>query len=121
MKSPPRSSARVCFRMTWATRSCANPATARNRTSPAACFTKLNDHIDKVACQSCHIPEFARAQPTKMYWDWSTAGQLMDGKAKIKGKDGKPAFDKKKGSFVWERNVVPEYYWFQRYVGSCHH
>jgi octaheme c-type cytochrome (tetrathionate reductase family) len=73
---------------------------------------KLNDHTDKVACQSCHIPEFARAQSTKMWWDWSTAGQLMDGKAKVKGPDGKPVFVKKKGSFIWEKDVVPEYYWF---------
>jgi len=73
---------------------------------------KLNDHTDKVACQSCHIPEFARAQSTKMWWDWSKAGQLMDGKAKVKGPDGKPIFVKKKGQFVWEKNVVPEYFWF---------
>lgn len=81
-------------------------------------FAKLNDHTDKVACQACHIPEFARAQPTKMWWDWSKAGQLMDGKAKVKGKDGKPVFVKKKGEFVWERNVVPEYYWFN---GTLNH
>lgn len=73
---------------------------------------KLNDHTDKVACQTCHIPEYARAQPTKMWWDWSKAGQLMDGKAKVKGEDGKPIFDKKKGEFKWARNVVPEYYWY---------
>ncbi len=73
---------------------------------------KLNDHTDKVACQSCHIPEFARAQSTKMWWDWSKAGQLKDGKAKVKGPDGKPVFVKKKGEFIWEKNVVPEYFWF---------
>jgi len=73
---------------------------------------KLNDHTDRVACQSCHIPEYARAQSTKMWWDWSKAGQLMDGKAKIKGADGKPIFLKKKGEFVWEKNAVPEYFWF---------
>ena len=27
------------------------------------------DHTDKVACQSCHIPEFARVNPTKVSWD----------------------------------------------------
>ncbi|GAB7023506.1 hypothetical protein JCM12178A_20640 [Salidesulfovibrio brasiliensis] len=74
--------------------------------------SKLNDHVDKVACQSCHIAEFARSQPTKMSWDWSVAGQLRDGKAKVKGPDGKAVFVKKKGAFVWEQNVVPEYYWF---------
>ncbi len=73
---------------------------------------KLNDHTDKVACQTCHIPEFARAQSTKMWWDWSKAGQLMDGKKVVMGEDGKPLFDKKKGEFRWEKNVVPEYFWF---------
>lgn len=73
---------------------------------------KLNDHTDKVACQSCHIPEFARAQSTKMWWDWSKAGRLMDGHSKIKGPDGKPTFVKKKGEFRWEKNVAPEYFWF---------
>ncbi len=38
---------------------------------------KLNDHTDKVACQTCHIPSFARGGvATKMSWDWSTAGKL---------------------------------------------
>lgn len=81
-------------------------------------FTKLNDHTDKVACQACHIPEFARAQPTKMWWDWSKAGQLMDGKAVVKGPDGKAIFVKKKGAFVWEKNVVPEYFWFDGTLNS---
>jgi hypothetical protein len=38
--------------------------------------SKANDHTDKVACQSCHIPEFARVNPTKMSWDWSQSGKL---------------------------------------------
>jgi ribosomal protein S27AE len=41
---------------------------------------KLNDHTDRVACQTCHIPEFAKGGvATKTFWDWSTAGQLKDG------------------------------------------
>ncbi|MCK7497684.1 MAG: hypothetical protein MZW92_48070 [Comamonadaceae bacterium] len=35
----------------------------------------LNKHAEKVACQTCHIPTFARTLPTKVWWDWSTAGQ----------------------------------------------
>ncbi len=73
---------------------------------------KINDHTDTVSCQACHIPEFARAQSTKMWWDWSKAGQLMDGKEVVMGPDGKSVFDRKKGEFRWEKNVVPEYYWF---------
>jgi len=75
---------------------------------------KANDHLDKVACQSCHIPEFARVLPTKMSWDWSTAGQMnAEGKPfKKPGPYGKPSYDTKKGDFVWEKNVEPVYYWF---------
>lgn len=74
---------------------------------------KPNDHTDKVACQSCHIPEFARVNPTKIYWDWSKAGEKKDGKPfKKKGPLGKPAYDTLKGEMVWEQNVVPDYYWY---------
>jgi len=75
---------------------------------------KANDHTDKVACQACHIPRFARVLPTKMSWDWSTAGKFnAEGKPfKKEGPYGKPVYDTKKGDFVWEKNVVPRYYWF---------
>ena len=74
---------------------------------------KANDHTDKVACQSCHIPEFARVLPTKMMWDWSTAGDLKDGKPYAKTGDyGKHSYATIKGTFRWEKNVVPQYFWF---------
>ena len=75
----------------------------------------LNRHVKTVACQTCHIPEFARANPTKMEWDWSQAGQDRD-----PGKDqyGKKDYDKKKGAFVWGKDVVPEYAW---YNGNSQH
>ncbi len=74
---------------------------------------KPNDHTDKVACQSCHIPEFARVNPTKMWWDWSTAGQKKDGKPiKKKGELGKPVYFTLKGDMAWAKNVKPEYYWY---------
>lgn len=74
----------------------------------------LNAHTERVACQSCHIPTFARGQSTKMYWDWSTAGQKNDkGKPKVvKDADGKPTYHGQKGDFVWEKNVAPEFYWY---------
>jgi octaheme c-type cytochrome (tetrathionate reductase family) len=69
--------------------------------TPHKSGSKPNDHTDKVACQSCHIPEFARVNPTKMRWDWSTAGQKKDGKPfKKKGELGKPVY------------VKPEYHWY---------
>ena len=74
---------------------------------------KANDHTDKVSCQACHIPTFARKVPTKMSWDWSTAGKKKDGKPLIeKGPLGKPSYDGRKGNFVWQKDVKPEYFWF---------
>lgn len=76
---------------------------------------KLNEHTNKVACVTCHIPEFARGgRKTKMWWDWSTAGRKdADGKPIIqKDADGYDIYNYKKGDFRWEANVMPEYYWF---------
>jgi octaheme c-type cytochrome (tetrathionate reductase family) len=74
---------------------------------------KANDHTDKVACQACHIPEFARSMPTKVFWDWSAAGKLKDGKPyKEKGPLGTIDYATIKGAMVWGKNVRPEYAWF---------
>ena len=76
---------------------------------------RLNKHTDTLACQSCHIPEFARGGvPTKMAWDWSTAGRMnAEGKPyKVKDDHGHPVYDSKKGNFTLGENVVPEYLWF---------
>lgn len=66
---------------------------------------RLNAHTSTVACETCHIPKVALKDPTKMWWDWSTAGN-----------DNLPndhlTYLKIKGSFVYETNVTPEYYWF---------
>jgi len=81
--------------------------------------SKPNDHTDKVACQSCHIPAFARVNPTKMWWDWSAGGKKKDGKPyKEKGPLGYPIYDSKKGDFVWEKNVKPEYFWYNGSISS---
>jgi len=76
---------------------------------------KLNDHVDKLACQSCHIPEFARGGvATKTWWDWSTAGRLDENGQPIKELDdhGHPSYLSEKGDFRHGENVVPEYDWF---------
>jgi len=87
--------------------------------TPHANHAKANDHTDRVACQSCHIPRYARVNPTKMNWDWSTAGKKKDGKPyAVPGKHGKAEYHTKKGSFEWARDVVPEYFWFN---GSIEH
>ena len=74
---------------------------------------KLNDHTDMVACQSCHIPAFARAHSTQMSWDWSTAGKLKDGNPyQEKGEYDRPVYKSIKGNFTWQKDVVPEYFWY---------
>lgn len=74
---------------------------------------KANDHTDKVACQSCHIPTFARVKPTKIWWDWSKAGKLKDGKPFTEeGPLGKETYMSIKGEMKWAADVRPEYFWF---------
>jgi octaheme c-type cytochrome (tetrathionate reductase family) len=68
----------------------------------------INNHVSSVACETCHIPTFAREEPTKVWWDWSTAGQ---DKTVPPDEFGKPVYDKKKGDFRWATNVIPEYRW----------
>ncbi len=87
--------------------------------TPHRAGTKPNDHTDKVACQSCHIPKFARVNPTKMSWDWSTSGDLKDGKPyKTKGDLGKETYMSIKGDMTWDKNVVPEYFWFNGSINT---
>lgn len=76
---------------------------------------KLNDHTDRVACQTCHIPEFARGGvATKTWWDWSTAGKKdANGQPlKIKDEHGHWSYLATKGDFEYAENVVPTYAWF---------
>lgn len=80
---------------------------------------KANDHTDKVSCQSCHIPTFARVNPTKMSWDWSKAGQKKDGKPyTTKGPYGKEDYLTIKGEMKWEKDLKPEYFWFNGSINS---
>lgn len=74
---------------------------------------KLNDHVDKVACQACHIPAFARLRPTKLSWDWSKAGdkQRKVEKATVNGVEV-DVYHFKKGEFTWQANVQPVYRWY---------
>ncbi|MFO1281513.1 MAG: tetrathionate reductase family octaheme c-type cytochrome [Burkholderiales bacterium] len=82
--------------------------------TPHTSEPKLNSHTDKVACQTCHIPQYARGGvSTKMSWDWSTAGRIVDGKPVVlKDSAGRDSYDSKKGDFTYDSHVVPEYLWF---------
>jgi octaheme c-type cytochrome (tetrathionate reductase family) len=75
----------------------------------------LNMHTRDIACETCHIPEFARGgKPTKMNWNYATAGKLSPNGAPlvIEDENGRNTYWGVKGSFLWEDNVVPEYRWF---------
>ena len=98
-----------------------NPATcvACHGNGPHKKEARLNQHASKVACQTCHIPNFARGGiPTKMEWDWSTSGKVdKDGKQfAIKDEKGHNIYESRKGDFKLGENVVPEYAWFNGYV-----
>jgi octaheme c-type cytochrome (tetrathionate reductase family) len=65
---------------------------------------RLGAHLQTVACQTCHVPAMALKDPTKVSWDWSTAGQDIG--------DDHYTYLKIKGSFEYETNVRPTYLWF---------
>jgi octaheme c-type cytochrome (tetrathionate reductase family) len=75
----------------------------------------LNGHTDTVACQTCHIPAFAKEFPTKVFWDWSTAGEDREPET---DNYGMHTYHKKKGNFKWEKNIVPDYQWFNGTGGA---
>lgn len=82
---------------------------------PESANGKLNDHVDRIACQTCHIPALARGgQPTKTYWDWSTAGRLNEAGKEIVEKDdkGRIIYSTQRGGAQWAENLIPDYVWF---------
>jgi octaheme c-type cytochrome (tetrathionate reductase family) len=91
-----------------------------NRATCESCHTNtphhyelLNTHTAKVSCQACHIPTYAKVNSTKMHWKWSDAGKLRNGEPYSEEDSlGNHTYLSIKGSFVWSRNVVPEYIWF---------
>lgn len=96
-------------------------ATNDNRVTCEQCHTSkphgervLDNHSNKVACQTCHIPQFAKVNPTVMYWDWSKAGMADENGGMITEYDSEHNYSylSIKGRFVWDRNVKPEYVWF---------
>ena len=66
---------------------------------------RINTHLTSVACQTCHIPALATEDPTKVFWDWSQAGQ--EGRV-----DDHFTYLKIKGEFIYDKNFAPTYLWF---------
>jgi octaheme c-type cytochrome (tetrathionate reductase family) len=65
---------------------------------------RISLHLTSVDCRTCHIPAIALEDPTKVTWDWSTAGQDHP--------DDHFTYLKIKGSFVYDKNLRPTYLWF---------
>jgi len=92
----------------------------RDRVNCAHCHSEvphedavLNSHTLKVACQTCHIPVYAKVNPTKLSWDWSTAGQLKNGRPfEVADSTGVDTYMSIKGTFEWGSNLKPDYIWF---------
>lgn len=66
---------------------------------------RITDHIDTVACQTCHIPTIAKDEATKVHWDWASAGQDLA--------EDPHSYLKIKGSFIYEADLEPEYGWYK--------
>ncbi len=58
---------------------------------------RINTHLASVACQTCHVPAGGTGDPTKMTWDWSTAGQDRP--------EDEHEYLKIKGSFFYEERL----------------
>ncbi len=71
---------------------------------------QLNDHGAAIACETCHIPEYAKESMTTMLWDWSKSG----GKDKVLEKTDKmkKLISKNKGLLIKEKNLKPSYDWY---------
>ena len=81
----------------------------------------IDQHTDRIACQTCHIPVYAKEQYVKTWWDWSTAGELKDGEGAFAGRkvwkvekdeNGNKNYMSNKGSFEWGKMLTPDYVWF---------
>ncbi len=68
-----------------------------------------NKHTTRIACETCHVPFFAKGLPTKVWWDWSKAGQ---DRPEAKDKYGLDTYVKIKGEFQWEKDIRPTYLWY---------
>ncbi|MBC8424802.1 hypothetical protein H8E07_11825 [bacterium] len=59
----------------------------------------LDHHAGRIACATCHIPTFARTDPTDMSRDWSTPRYIEDA-------------DKYAATIEFQSDVVPAYAWW---------
>ncbi|MFZ5569677.1 MAG: tetrathionate reductase family octaheme c-type cytochrome [Thermodesulfobacteriota bacterium] len=70
----------------------------------------LNNHCRHIDCNTCHSPLYAKCKPTKVYWDWSRAGDMQ--RQPKNDKYGMPDYNWMKGEFQWKESAKPTYRWF---------
>jgi octaheme c-type cytochrome (tetrathionate reductase family) len=74
----------------------------------------LTQHTERIACQTCHIPQYGRAGPEMVHWDWSEAGRTnADGSPVVERDDaGLLTYHGHYGAFAWDEHITPQYVWF---------
>ena len=74
----------------------------------------ITRHVDRLACQTCHIPRYARAGPQMVSWDWSQAGRTDDQGQPVveRDADDQLRYHGHYGAFAWDENIRPAYVWF---------
>lgn len=85
---------------------CHSGAKAPHKTSKNKAI--LDAHAASVACQTCHIPMLSRGQATKTSWNWSDVGKDIEPDEQF----DQETFQKRKGSFTWNKNYLPVYAWY---------
>ena len=97
----------------------------------------IDKHAKRVACQTCHIPTFAKKYETQMSWDWSQANnpknlpydlgwdwikaynpENLPEVKRIEKEYGHAVYDFKKVKSTYEKNVQPTYAWYNGTAGA---
>jgi octaheme c-type cytochrome (tetrathionate reductase family) len=89
--------------------SCENCHTGNPHRGDGLLDHHLNKHSQTIACNTCHSPVYAKCKPTKVFWDWSQAGDKE--RKPQKDKYGMPDYNWKKGAFQWKESAKPFYAW----------
>ncbi len=69
----------------------------------------LDNHTSTVACETCHIPEIAKQYPTRVFVDFSKAGEDREATTDEYGKN---TYEKNIGEQKWVKNYSPVYQWY---------
>lgn len=110
-KIPGRSSYRAAGQ---GAKKCVDCHTEKPHYGDSLLYHHLNKHCRHVACNTCHSPIYAKCQPTKVWWDWSVAGNKT--RQVHKDQYGMPDYHWKKGTFEWKKYAQPSYAWYNGYM-----